>query len=85
MSQALQRVVVRLLHDPAFVARVYEGQAVPELSDLELGWVRTTDRRTWGVDRFRRSRLLQALLEEFPVSGALRSITIAIERFQRWD
>lgn len=74
-AAALQRVVVRLLHDPSFVARVY---AEPEraLADLELTaderrWLVTTDRRRFEADPLRPRRVLKALLDEFRVSTAL--------------
>ncbi len=72
---ALQRVVVRMLFDPPFIARVY---ADPEraltgvdLSPAERRWLVTPDRRAYGVDVYRRSRALAELLREFPVSAAL--------------
>lgn len=72
---ALQRVVVRMLHDPALVEAVYAdaGKALArvELSAAERGWLTAPDRRRWGADPLRRSRGLQAVLEEFPVAGAV--------------
>jgi hypothetical protein len=71
LSVALRRVVVRLLHDPSLVARVFEGGAVPELSDDELRMLRAVDRRAFGTDPLRPARVLQALLEELPVASAV--------------
>lgn len=71
MSVALQRVVVRLLHDPSLVTRVFDGGAVPELSADELRMLRAVDRRAFGVDPLRPARVLQALLEEMPVASAV--------------
>ena len=68
---ALQRVVVRMLFDPKFVERVYLGDAVPELDEQALTWLRAVPRPAWSADRYRRSRSLQALLEEFPVSATV--------------
>lgn len=71
MSVALQRVIVRMLYDPAFVAQVYGGAALPELDAKSRALLVAVDRRAWGTDPLRRSRTLTALLEEFPVSAAL--------------
>lgn len=72
---ALQRVVVRMLHDAPFADAVYADPAralagVP-LSDRERAWLVAGDRRAWGTDPMRRHRGLQALLEEYPVSAAV--------------
>lgn len=72
---ALQRVVVRMLYDPAFRQRVYANperalRDVP-LTDEERQWLVTPEPRAYGADAHRGSRALTALLEEFPVSGAL--------------
>lgn len=71
MSQALQRVVVRMMVDSAFVARVFAGEPLPELDAREQGWLLACDPRAFGTDRYRRGRLLQALIEEYPASVAL--------------
>lgn len=72
---AMQRVVVRMLFDPAFVEEVYNspGQALTGL-DLDEGLVRQllqNDRRLWNADRLRRSRSLKILMEELKVSSTL--------------
>jgi hypothetical protein len=74
VSMALQRVVVRLLHDPTLVARVYGGEDLPELDAREHGWIRAVDRRAWSVDPYRRGRLLHALVGEYPVAVAARGL-----------
>ncbi len=59
---AMQRTVVRMLFDPAFVDAVYDsaGEALkgldlaPELVAQLLG----QDRRLWNADRLRRARAL---------------------------
>lgn len=79
-AAALQRVVVRLLHDPALVDHVYAGRELPEIGPTEHRWIRSVDRRAWGVDPYRRSRLLHALIEEFPVAVAARG-TEGLESF----
>ncbi len=72
---ALQRVAVRMLMDPSFADAVFESPATAlaevDLSDDELHWLQSTDRRAWQLDPMRRTRTLQALMEEFPVSSAL--------------
>ncbi|MEZ4470685.1 MAG: hypothetical protein R3F60_07790 [bacterium] len=73
-AAALQRVVVRMLHDPALVAAVYadaEGAlASDDVSPTERAWLVAPDRRRWAADPMRRYRGLQALLEELLVAGA---------------
>jgi len=72
---ALQRVVVRLLFDPAFVERVY-AQPETALAGLEVDrdlvkQLLTNDRRLWNADRLRRSRSLKILMDEFKVTSTL--------------
>jgi hypothetical protein len=68
----LQRVVVRMLYDPAFVAQVFANPATAlrdeDLTDQERRWLVEADRRAYAVDPLRRARTLTALIEEFPVS-----------------
>ena len=71
MSQALQRVIVRMMVDPAFAAEVHAGRALPELSGAERAHLDQVDPRAFGTDPYRRSRLLQACIEELPVAVAL--------------
>ena len=68
---ALQRVIVRMLFDPKFVERVYGESDIPELDRQSLAWLRAVPQPAWSTDRYRRSRSLHALLEEFPVSAAV--------------
>jgi hypothetical protein len=70
-AAALQRVVVRMLHDPALVAAVFGGGPVPGVSAEALAVLRATDRRAYGADPLRRSRALGPLVEEAPASAAL--------------
>lgn len=72
---AMQRVVVRMLFDPAFVERVYRaphktlgGLGIEEALITQLV---ENDRRLWNADRLRRSRALHILMEEFKVSTTL--------------
>ncbi len=68
---ALQRVIVRMLFDPKLVERFYGGDSFPELDEQSQDWLRAVPQPAWTTDRYRRSRGLHALLEEFPVSAAL--------------
>jgi hypothetical protein len=74
-ATVLQRVVVRMLFDPAFCQRVYADPATAlhgvDLTAEERQWLVTPDPRAYGVDVHRRSRALTGLLEEYPVAGAL--------------
>ena len=88
-TQALQRVVVRMLFDPAFCAQVYANpvatlQAV-DLTAEERQWLVTPPQQAYGADAHRRSRALTGLLEEYPVAGALavRSVK-GVERLYRF-
>ncbi len=74
-ARALQRVVVRMLYDPALADAVYAGEAaLPELDEAERAWLVAPDRRRWAADPLRRTRGLHALLEEFPVSAAVAGV-----------
>ncbi len=73
MSRALQRVVVRMLHDPGFADAVIAGAAVPELSEGERSLLLGLDRRAFRTDPYRRGRLLTALLDEYPAAAAIAS------------
>jgi hypothetical protein len=73
VSQSLQRVLVRMLHDPALVARVQAGESLPELDDRENALLERVDPRAFATDEHRRGRVLTALMQEFPASAALAS------------
>ncbi len=71
---AVQRVLVRMMFDPAFVDAVY-GDDPSARFDVPLDaesrrWVRSVDRRAFGVDRYRRSRSLHDLLLKFTLFAA---------------
>ena len=68
--RAIQRAVVRMLYDPAFVAAVHGARAVPGLGEAERELLRRIDRRAFATDRFRRARAVQAIVKEFPGSAA---------------
>jgi hypothetical protein len=72
---AMQRVVIRMLFDPAFVESVYRDSA-KALADVELDDELVTqllanDRRLWNSDRLRRWRALKILMDEFKVASTL--------------
>jgi hypothetical protein len=66
----LQRVVVRMLYDPALVEAIYGAVRVEGLDAEARALLTRVDRRAWGTDPYRRARTLQALLEEYPASAA---------------
>ena len=68
--RAIQRAVVRMMYDPAFVAAVYGARPVPGLAEAERALLRAADRRAFATDRFRRARAVQAIVDEFPASAA---------------
>jgi len=74
-NQALQRVIVRMLFDERFRARVYAdpGGALQGLGiePRAHAWLTKSDARAWRTDSHRRARALTALLGEFPASAAL--------------
>lgn len=70
---ALRHAMARMLYDPAHVARVHAGP-VPGLGEAERALLLAVDRRAWGTDRFRRSRAVQALIEEYPVTAAVLGV-----------
>lgn len=72
-TQPLQRVVVRMLHDPPYADRVLEGAPVPELDAADRALLQGLDRRAFRTDPHRRGRLLTAFLDEFPVASAFAS------------
>ncbi len=71
----LQRVVVRMLFDPQFVASVYaqpqEALAGLDLTAPEQAQLLTIDHRAWGYDLLRQRRTLRTLVEEFKISTTL--------------
>jgi hypothetical protein len=73
--QALRRVMIRLLHDPALVDAVH-ADVVGALADVDLtaeerGWLVAVPRAAWHTDAERPHRVLDALRDEFPASFAL--------------
>lgn len=73
--RTLERVYVRMLFDPTFVAEVYTD-AERALADLDLepherAQLVGVDRRAWSHDPLRRYRTLRTLTEEFQASTTL--------------
>src|SRR5262245_43999298 len=85
----LQKLVVRMLFDEAFVNEIYSApeQALLEfdLTEAERRQLVGVDRRAWRHDALRRKRTLQSLAEEFKISTTIvlsetRSLA-SLERF----
>jgi hypothetical protein len=83
-ARALQRVVVRMHHDPSFVEAVREDPAGAleglEITAAEVDLVRRIDPRAWGVDPARIGRVFEALRLEYPVSCALAEAAVGSRR-----
>lgn len=78
--QAIQRAIVRMLYDPAYLAAVQGPRPVPGLDEAERALLRTLDPRALATDRFRRARAVEALVQEFPASAAALGLP-AVESF----
>ena len=71
---AAERLMVRMMYDPAFAERVQSDDAplrAAGLGEREIGWLRKVDRRAWRHDPARRRRTLRALVEELKASSAI--------------
>ena len=71
---AAERMMVRMMYDPAFAERVQTDDAplrAAGLGEREMGWLRKIDRRAWRHDPARRRRTLRALVEEMKASSAI--------------
>lgn len=71
---AIQRAMVRMLFDADFVRAVHAGP-VDTLTDAERALLLDIDRRAWTTDRFRRTRGVHALIDEYPVTAACMGVT----------
>jgi hypothetical protein len=78
--RAIQRAIVRMMYDPAFVAAVHGPRAVPGLGEDERALLRRVDRRAFATDRFRRARAVHAIVDEYPVGAAAIGLA-AVEGF----
>lgn len=76
----VQQVLVAMLFDPDFAARVQGTGEVPELSDRERALLRDIDPRALQTDPHRRARAVHVLVEELPVTAAVLGAP-AIEAF----
>lgn len=76
----LQRIVVRMLYDPAFVEQIYSDAPLPELDASSRDLLTRVPRAAYGTDPYRRARSLTALLEEYPASAALVGVA-ALDAF----
>ena len=73
--QAVQRVVVRMLYDEAFVAKAHERPAEvlgdAGLDAAEQAALLAVDRRAWRTDPLRRRKTLRTLVEEYKITTTL--------------
>ena len=71
----LQKLVVRMHFDEAFVAAVHaapeQALANLDLTDAERQQLLRIDRRAWRYDALRRKRTLRTLVEEFKISTTI--------------
>ena len=69
---ALRRVMIRMLHDPAFATAVYEDAtralAAVDVDAREIAWLMRQPRAAWRADAGRPVRLLTALADEYPAT-----------------
>lgn len=70
----LQRVVVRMLYDPAFAAQIYSDAPMLELSAADRAMLRAAPPAAFRTDPLRRARALTALLDEYAASAALAGL-----------
>jgi|GEM_PF-1255385 len=79
--RALQAAMVRLTVDPSFGSALYKGDPNARtiqldsgpyrLTDADLALFQAVDPRAWTTDRYRRARLVQAVVQEYAVTTAL--------------
>lgn len=69
-----------MLVDPAYQERIYSDRPIPGLTAADRALLTAVDRRAWNTDPLRRARLVQALLEEFPVTTAVVGVP-AVDAF----
>lgn len=70
---ALQQAMVRLMVDPDWLEALQAG-SVPELTEAERALLLAVDPRAWSTDPYRRTRLVQALIEEYPAVTAVLGV-----------
>ncbi len=76
----VQHGLVCMLFDPKYAAKVRGRDLVPELGERERELLRGVDPRALATDELRRTRALQVILDEYPVSAALLGVDF-VERF----
>ncbi len=76
----VQCVLVGMMFDPDYAARVLGDAPLPELSSRERLLLRGVDPRALGTDRYRRARAVSVLLDEFPVTATVLGVP-AVDRF----
>lgn len=67
----VQAALVCMHIDPAYAAEVRGARPLAELAPRERALLRDVDPRALATDRYRRARAVQAILDEYPVAGAL--------------
>lgn len=77
--KAIQQAMTRMLYDPAYVQRLYDGP-VAGLRESERQLLIAVDRRAWQTDVYRRSRGVHALVEEYPVT----TYTVGVSRVEQF-
>jgi hypothetical protein len=82
--------MLRLTVDPDFGAALYQGDPTARrvdvhggpytLTDADLSLFQAVDSRAWTTDVYRRTRLVQALIEEYAVTTAIVGVPV-VHRF----
>ena len=87
--RALQAAMLRLTIDPDFGAALYRGdwsardrraRGPYTLTDADLSLFQAVDARAWTTDEYRRTRLVQAVIEEYAVTTAIVGVPV-VHRF----
>lgn len=72
----LQALVVRMAVDPAYRARM-RAQPPADVHPQDAAWLAAVDERAWATEPHRRAHLLTAVLDEYPVTGAVLGVQAA--------
>ncbi len=78
--QRVQAVMVGMLFDPDYAARVRGDGPLVELTARERSLLRAVDPRALQTDRYRRARAVATLVEEYPVTAVVVG-TATLDRF----
>lgn len=76
----VQAVMVGMLFDPEYAARVQGDAPLVELTARERSLLRAVDPRALRTDRYRRARAVATLVEEYPVTAVVVG-TAVLDRF----